>query len=99
MACARSGLCITAARATGSVGESDAVSEDRDSDNPATPKSPGLIAVIVSVFAAAFGVQTEKNRERDFAHGNPVVYIIAGIIFTAVFVLTIVGVVALVLPD
>ncbi len=62
-------------------------------------KKPGFLAVVMSVIAAAFGVQTEANRERDFEHGNPVVYIVAGILFTVLFVLTIMGIVSLVLPD
>ena len=53
--------------------------------------------VVTSVFAAALGVQTRENRERDFSKGNPIVFILAGLVFTALFVLTIVGVVYLVL--
>ena len=73
---------------------------EQETDRPGEqPKAPGALSVVLSVIAAAFGVQTEKNRERDFAQGSPVVYIVAGIVFTVLFVLTIVGVVALVLPD
>lgn len=61
-------------------------------------KSPGALAVLLSVVAAAFGVQSEKNRERDFSEGNPIVYIVAGLVFTVLFVLTLIGVVMLVLP-
>ncbi len=60
-------------------------------------KEPGFWEVTVSVLAAALGVQTSKNRERDFTRGNPLVFIAAGLIFTVVFVLTLVGVVYLVL--
>jgi hypothetical protein len=60
-------------------------------------RPPTVIEVALSVFAAAFGVQNSKNRERDFSRGNPVVFIMAGLIFTAIFVLTIIGVVYLVL--
>ena len=52
---------------------------------------------MLSVMAAAFGVQNSKNRERDFSHGNPLAFIVAGLIFTVLFVMTIVGVVNLVL--
>ena len=51
----------------------------------------------MSVLAAAIGVQNRENRERDFTHGNPLVFIAAGLIFTVVFILTIVGIVYLVL--
>jgi hypothetical protein len=55
--------------------------------------------IICSVFAAAFGVQSNKNRERDFAHAKPRTYIIAGLIFTVLFVLAVAGVVSLVLSQ
>jgi len=61
-------------------------------------KSPSFLQVMLSVVAAAFGVQTGKNYERDFTTGSPLPYIIGGIVFTVLFVLTIVGVVSLVLP-
>ena len=60
-------------------------------------KPPTALEVTLSVIAAAFGVQNSKNRERDFSRGNPLVFIAAGLIFTVLFVLTIVGVVYLVL--
>ena len=58
---------------------------------------PSVFEVIMSVLAAAIGVQNSKNRERDFTRGNPLLFIAAGLIFTIVFVLTIVGIVYLVL--
>jgi hypothetical protein len=51
----------------------------------------------MSVLAAALGVQSSKNRERDFTKGNPLVFIAAGLIFTILFVLTLIGVVNLIL--
>lgn len=63
---------------------------------PRVPK-PTLFQIIGSVVAAAFGVQSSANRERDFAGGSAKVYIIAGLIFTVLFVLTIITVVKLVL--
>ena len=50
-----------------------------------------------STIAAAFGVQKRANRERDFARGKPLHFIIAGIVFTVVFVLIVASVVHLVL--
>lgn len=61
------------------------------------PSKPSVLQVIGSVFAAAFGVQSSANRERDFTGGSAKVYIIAGLIFTVLFVLTILTVVKLVL--
>ena len=60
-------------------------------------REPGFWEVVMSVLAAALGVQTSKNRERDFTKGNPLVFIAAGLIFTILFVLTLIGVVNLIL--
>lgn len=61
------------------------------------PEDPGLGKAILSALAAAFGVQSGKNRERDFKHGKARNFIIAGVLFTVVFILVIVGVVKLVM--
>jgi len=42
-----------------------------------------------SALAAAFGIQSQANRERDFKHGKPVHFIIAGILTTLVFLLAV----------
>lgn len=58
---------------------------------------PNLISIFKSVLASFFGVQSSKNRERDFTHGKPAHFIIVGLILTVAFVLTVWGVVSLVL--
>jgi hypothetical protein len=58
---------------------------------------PSFFQVISSVVSAAFGVQSTANRERDFTGGSAKTYIVAGIFFTVIFILAIVGVVRLVL--
>lgn len=65
-------------------------------DNPQQQKPPGLRAVIQSVFAAALGVQSSKNRERDFTGGKASHFIVAGIVFTFLFIATVATVVNLV---
>ncbi|MDC0598895.1 DUF2970 domain-containing protein [Gammaproteobacteria bacterium] len=55
--------------------------------------------VVLSVIQASFGVQNKKNRERDFQQGSPLPFIIAALIFTVLFVLTLVFVVKLVLSQ
>lgn len=60
-------------------------------------REPRFWEVVMSVLAAALGVQSSKNRKRDFTRGNPLVFISAGIIFTVLFVLTLVGIVNLIL--
>jgi hypothetical protein len=42
--------------------------------------------VVISVFRAWFGVQTEENRQRDFSSNDPTPFIVAGIIFTLVMI-------------
>ncbi len=53
--------------------------------------------VISSVFAAGLGVQSSRNRERDFKEGRAGVFIAAGIIFTLLFIGVMVAIVQLVL--
>jgi Protein of unknown function (DUF2970) len=53
--------------------------------------------VISSVFAAGLGVQSSKNRERDFNQGRAGVFIAAGVIFTLGFIGIMVVIVQLVL--
>jgi hypothetical protein len=62
-----------------------------------TNNKPSFFQVVVSVVSAAFGVQSSANRERDFAGGSATPYIIAGVLFTVIFILALVGVVRLVL--
>jgi hypothetical protein len=57
------------------------------------------LQVVSSVFAAGLGVQSSKNRERDFKQGRAGVFIAAGIIFTLLFIATVVIVVQLVLKS
>lgn len=57
----------------------------------------GFWTVLKSVLSAFFGVQSRRNRERDFQHGKPIHFILVGLLATVLFVLTVVGVVRLVL--
>lgn len=66
-------------------------------DDPANNKPPTLWQMLHSVVAAAFGVQSGKNRARDFSHGKPSHFVVLGILFTVVFALALFGIVKLVL--
>ena len=68
--------------------------EDNDRQSE---KKLSLIDVALSVCAAALGVQSSKNRKRDFSRGNPITFLFFGALFTIIFVLTIIGVVHLVI--
>jgi TRAP-type C4-dicarboxylate transport system permease small subunit len=76
-----------------------AASRDNE-QSPEQPSSNGKIStkdLLQSVFAAALGVQSSKNRERDFNQGNAGIFIVAGIVFTALFIGGVLMVVRLVL--
>ena len=78
--------------------EDSPVSEEEQGGKESTlNKPPGFFAIAFSVVAAAFGVQTEANRQRDFSNTSPIPYIVGGLIFTLLFVLTLIGIVNLVL--
>ena len=68
-----------------------------DNQPPQQDKKPGFFSVVGSVLAAAFGVQSSENRERDFKHGSHKVFIVAGIIFTLLFLGTVYSIVQIVL--
>jgi len=70
---------------------------DNPSNDPHDNKPPTLWQMLHSVMAAAFGVQSHKNRARDFTHGKPSHFVILGVVFTAVFALILLGIVQLVL--
>jgi hypothetical protein len=60
-------------------------------------KSPGIFDIVKSILAAVLGVQSDANRERDFNSGKASHYIIGGIIFVVIFILTLVSIVSSVL--
>ncbi len=63
----------------------------------ADSRKPRFIDIVKSTLAAAAGVQSNKNRERDFAHGNILAYVVSGLIFTVLFIMTVVMVVNIVI--
>ncbi|HCP56413.1 MAG: DUF2970 domain-containing protein [Pseudomonadaceae bacterium] len=56
-----------------------------------------LWEMLQSIIAAAFGVQSGKNRSRDFSRGKPSHFIILGLLATLVFVLVLYALVRTVL--
>jgi hypothetical protein len=67
------------------------------SDNTQQPEKPSFWQVVLSTLAAAIGVQSNKNRERDFTKGNIYTYALAGVIFTVIFVVAMILIVKTVL--
>lgn len=68
---------------------------DRQNDDNEKPLS--FREMLQSVLAAAFGVQSGKNRARDFSRGKPSHFIALGLMFTALFVVVLFALVQLVL--
>lgn len=58
---------------------------------------PSLIEVVKSVAAAMVGVQSEKNRLKDFSQGSLKSYIVVGLIATVLFVMAVKMVVSIVI--
>ena len=56
-----------------------------------------ILQVIGSILASFYGVQSSKNRKRDFQSGRARTFIVTGIFLTAVWYFTIYLVVTLVL--
>lgn len=56
-------------------------------DNNINPKGTGFFNVVKSAASAAFGIQSQANRQRDFESGKPIHFIIAGIVTTLLFLL------------
>ena len=57
-----------------------------DESTSDTQEKVSVKDILQSVFAAALGVQSSKNRDRDFKQGNIGIFIAADIIFTALFI-------------
>ncbi|MGE0486627.1 MAG: DUF2970 domain-containing protein [Gammaproteobacteria bacterium] len=66
--------------------------DPHDDDRPLT-----LRETLGSILAAAIGVQSNKNRERDFRRGSARNYIVLGLLATLLFILAVYGAVRLVL--
>ena len=60
-------------------------------------KALTLRQMLQSILAGALGVQSGKNRARDFDQGKPAHFVALGLAFTLLFILVILGVVKLVL--
>ena len=56
-----------------------------------------LLQMFGSALSAMIGVQSKEKRERDFARGKASHFIIVGLVLTAIFVLTMAGIVTIVM--
>jgi hypothetical protein len=62
---------------------------NQPADSPGPNRPPTLLQVCASVLAAAFGVQSGKNRQRDFKSGRASTFIVVGAVFTVLLILII----------
>lgn len=70
---------------------------DEQRDNG--PAKPNLLQTISSILAALFGVQSAKNRERDFTKGDAGNFIGVYVVLVVVFVVAMMLVVRAVLSS
>lgn len=56
---------------------------------PPEQRPPTLWQTILSVAASFFGVQSSRNRQRDFKQGKVIHFIFIGLVMTALFILTV----------
>ncbi len=70
-------------------------STNSEPQKPSVPEDNkvSFLSVIGSVLAAIFGVQSDKNRKRDFQQNNATSYIVVGIIMVIGLVITMIIVV------
>jgi len=59
----------------------------------------GLKETFKSVGSAFIGVQSNKNRERDFTKGKASHFIIVGVVCVTIFIAGLIAVVSFVLPS
>jgi cytoskeletal protein RodZ len=69
------------------------MSKDQNNDH----KPLTMREMLQSMLAGALGVQTGKNRARDFSRGKPSQFLMLGVLFMVLFVLIVLGAVKLVL--
>lgn len=50
------------------------------------PQKPNLVQVIISTLAGAIGVQSSRNRERDFSGNNIWTYVLSGLVLASLFI-------------
>lgn len=72
---------------------------DKDSSEKQEQPTLSLMSIVASTLAAAIGVQNSRNRKRDFKSGKMLPFIIAGVVFTLVFIGTVLTVVNVVLSN
>ena len=66
-------------------------------ENNDTKEKVSFLSMVQSVVAAIFGIQSDKNREKDFKKGDAGQFIVMGIVATVIIMGTMIYVVSSVL--
>jgi hypothetical protein len=72
---------------------------DESKNQPQKPVDLPFWRVVISVIQASFGVQSNRNRERDFGSRSIWPFVVAALLFTAIFILVLALIVKLALPN
>ena len=67
----------------------DTLSDPASESKAEARSGTGFWSVVHSVGAAMIGVQSRKNRERDFTQGKAIHFIVGGLLGTLVFMIVI----------
>ncbi|TBW54782.1 DUF2970 domain-containing protein [Marinobacter halodurans] len=63
--------------------------ENKPSQNDKPAGRPSILKIMQGILAGAFGVQSERHRHQDFNSSSPLPYIIGGILFLVIFVVSV----------
>lgn len=63
--------------------------DNQQDNNQPSREGTGFWSTVKSVVGAMFGVQSEAQRQKDFEKGSALHFIIGGLVFTIVFIFTI----------
>jgi diacylglycerol kinase len=75
------------------------MTESKKPNKPNKPNKPSMLDIVKSVAASAFGVQSAKNRERDFQQQSIVPYIVVGVVFVLLFIAGLIVLVSQIVPS
>lgn len=63
------------------------MNEEKSEKTDGQPENPSWLDVILSTFAAFIGVQSDKNRQRDFQQKSILPFMLVGIAMAAAFII------------
>jgi len=70
-----------------------------DSTGQKEKQGLGIFEVLWGVLAAMFGVRDHEKHQRDFEQGDPIQFIVWGVLFVLAFVMTLIWIVDIILAE